>query len=81
MTKSVHDARYRAAVDALRQARTEADVTQTQLASALGRSQQFVSKFESFERRLDVMEYVDVAEQLKVDWASVLRASRAAKGP
>lgn len=70
--KSVQDARYRAAIEALREARRASDVSQTDLATSLGRSQQFVSKYESFERRLDVVEFIDIAECLKVDWAAAL---------
>lgn len=40
----------------LRQARIEADLTQTQLAEALGETQSYVSKYESGEQRLDLTE-------------------------
>jgi transcriptional regulator with XRE-family HTH domain len=66
--KSVQDARYRAAIDALREARLAAPLTQVELATALGRSQQFVSKYESFERRLDIVEFIDIATALSIDW-------------
>jgi transcriptional regulator with XRE-family HTH domain len=74
--KSVQDARYRAAIEALREARLSNPLTQIELAAALGRSQQFVSKYESFERRLDVIEFIDIAVALGVDWAEILTAAR-----
>ena len=40
----------------LRQARTEAGLTQVEVAKRLGRSQSFVTKAETGERRLDVVE-------------------------
>lgn len=70
--KSVHDARYRAVIEALRHGRLAAGFTQVALASELGRSQQFVSKFESFERRLDVIEFVEIATILSLDWREIL---------
>lgn len=74
--KSVQDARYRATIEALREARLATPLTQIELAAALGRSQQFVSKYESFERRLDVIEFIDIAIALGVDWGAVLSASQ-----
>ena len=40
----------------LRQIRKEAGLTQTHLGQRLGQSQSFVSKYESGERRIDVLE-------------------------
>jgi transcriptional regulator with XRE-family HTH domain len=51
----------------LAEARKNAGVTQVALAKKLGRPQSFVSKFESGERRLDVIEFLDVARVLGVD--------------
>jgi len=51
----------------LREARIDADVTQAELAARLRKPQSFVSKVESGERRLDVVELVDVLHALRVD--------------
>jgi transcriptional regulator with XRE-family HTH domain len=51
----------------LRDARERLNITQQELANKLDRPQSFVSKFEIGERRLDVMEYVDVCEALSID--------------
>ncbi len=40
----------------LRQVRLEAHLTQSQLAEILGESQSYVSKYETGERRLDLIE-------------------------
>ena len=47
--------------EAIKKARKEAGLTQVILAGRLGRPQSFVSKYESGERRLDVVEFLEVA--------------------
>jgi transcriptional regulator with XRE-family HTH domain len=54
--KSVHKAEYKRFLKRLRQARSDAGLTQTQVAKALRRPQTYVSKAELGERRLDVLE-------------------------
>lgn len=56
-----HPERYRRAIEALKAARKDAGLTQAELAQRLGSRQQFVSKYESGERRLDVIEYFEIA--------------------
>jgi len=48
-------------------ARKKADLTQAELSSRLNRPQSFVSKYERGERRLDVVEFREVAGALGVD--------------
>jgi transcriptional regulator with XRE-family HTH domain len=48
--------RYRAFLERLRQARRDAGLTQSDVARDLRRPQSFVSKCESGERRVDVVE-------------------------
>jgi transcriptional regulator with XRE-family HTH domain len=50
----------------LRQARTEAGLTQEQVAKTLGRPQSFIAKYELGERRLDILELRQVCEALGV---------------
>ncbi len=57
----------------LTDARTQAGLTQRQLAARLERPQSFVSKYERGERRLDVIEFADVARALGIDPISFLR--------
>ena len=49
------------------EARRGAELTRTALALRLRRPQSFVSEFETGERRLDVIEFLEVAEALSVD--------------
>ena len=53
---SVHSPAYRFFLRRLLAARTEAGLTQVQVATALREHQSFVSKCESGERRVDVVE-------------------------
>ena len=64
---SLRDPQYRAAIDLLSAARRRSGVTQAQLAESLGKPQSFVSKFERFERRLDIAEYVRIANAVGLD--------------
>ena len=55
MTK-IHSPRYQRFLKKLRAARLEAGLTQAEVAKALKKPQSFVSKCESGERRVDVVE-------------------------
>ena len=48
-------------------ARQAAGLTQVELARKLGRPQSFISKVEQGERRLDVIEFLEVARALETD--------------
>lgn len=61
MSKSIYDKSYRELVDALKMARKDAGITQQQVADALGKPQSYVAKVEGFERRLDVIEFIEFA--------------------
>jgi transcriptional regulator with XRE-family HTH domain len=50
----------------LRQARLDADLTQAQLADAIGQSQSYVSKYESGEQRLDLVELDAICKAVDV---------------
>ena len=67
----------------LRTARPAAGLTQAELAAKLGKPQSWVAKVEAGGRRLDLVEFVDVAEALELDpvgfLAVVLDAAGAAR--
>ena len=73
MAKSIYSKRYRQFLDLLIQARKEADLTQVEVASRLNRPQSFVSKYENGERRLDVVEFLDVAKAIDFDAVKLMR--------
>jgi transcriptional regulator with XRE-family HTH domain len=59
---------------ALINARLENSLTQQDVATRLDRPQSFVSKYESGERRLDVVEFLDVCQVLGISPKSILDA-------
>lgn len=67
MTTSTHTQRYKKFCQLLAEARIKKGLTQTQVAAKLGKPQSYVSKYESGERRLDVVEFLDVAKALKIE--------------
>ena len=62
MGSSVHSIRYQEFLKRLRAARKEAGLTQEEVAQQLKVHQSFVSKSESGERRVDVVELSDFAK-------------------
>jgi transcriptional regulator with XRE-family HTH domain len=60
--ESVHSGTYRASVRVLKDARRRAGLTQQELAKLLDRPQSFVAKVESGERRIDVAEFIQIAQ-------------------
>lgn len=67
MTSSVFSQKYETFRSLLISARKDAGATQQSLAEKLGKPQSFVSKYESGERRLDLVEFLDVAAALQFD--------------
>ena len=70
---SAHSMAYRRFLVRLRQARTEAGLTQADVARYLGKPQSFVSKCESGERRVDVVELEELAKLYRKPVAWFLR--------
>lgn len=60
----ISDVAFRKKLQAVRKT---AKLTQVQLAQRLGKPQSFVSKYENGERRLDVLELIEVLRALKID--------------
>jgi transcriptional regulator with XRE-family HTH domain len=57
----------------LRQLRLEAGIKQTDLAEMLGQTQSFVSKYESGERRLDLLELRQICQALGLTLSDFVR--------
>jgi len=66
-------AAYRLFLTRLREARQAAGLTQVQVAAKLRRPQSFVSKCESGERRVDVVELVAFAQLYRKDLRFFIR--------
>jgi transcriptional regulator with XRE-family HTH domain len=65
--KSIYSQPYRTLLDRIAASRKDAGITQAELANKLGRPQSFVSKIESGERRMDVVEYLHFAKHIGFD--------------
>lgn len=71
--KPLRSAEHRALRSLLTAARRKAGLTQTDVAERLGKPQSFVAKYEGGERRLDVIEFLAVAQALGADPRVILR--------
>lgn len=56
MRKSIHSKAYKEIIERLKIARVDVGLAQHEVAEKLGKPQSFISKIESGERRLDVVE-------------------------
>ena len=72
MTKSVFTERYARLRQLLIEARQARGFTQQQIAERLEHPQSFVSKYESGERRLDVVEFIEVSHALELSAQHVI---------
>ena len=77
MARSIHSDAYRELISRLAEARGAAGLTQQALADRLGRPQSFVAKVEGFERRLDVIEFLEMAREIGVDPIPMIRDAKA----
>jgi transcriptional regulator with XRE-family HTH domain len=74
MTRSVFLHSYSVLTQCLVDARDAAGVNQIELAKRLGRPQSFVSKVERGDRRLDVIEFLQIAKALNVEPEPIIRS-------
>jgi transcriptional regulator with XRE-family HTH domain len=71
--KSVRSDQQKQLIVLLRGIRADAGLTQSELASRLARDQTFVSKYESGERRLDILELREVCQAIGTDFVTFVR--------
>ena len=60
----------------LREARLRAGLRQIDLAAALGKPQSFVAKIERGERRIDLIEAIDLCHAVKLDPKALIKKLR-----
>lgn len=78
VTKSVFLHSYALLIRHLVDARISAGITQVDLANRLGRPQSFVSKVESGDRRIDVIEFLQIIAALNVAHEPIIASVLAA---
>ena len=73
MRKSIHTPEHQRLTELLRQLRHEAGLNQNELAELLDKPQSFVSKFETGERRLDLIELRHVCTAMGITLAQLVQ--------
>jgi HTH-type transcriptional regulator/antitoxin HipB len=79
MSRTLRSPRHEALRSLLVEKRKRADLTQAQVAAKLGRYQSFVATIESGQRRIDVVEFLDLAEAIGFDPREVIGRIRSTK--
>ena len=74
MTKSLHTPQYEHFRLLMVLAREQAGLTQAQVANMLNKPQSFVSKYEMGERRIDIVEFVQLCRVIGIDPLSIFNA-------
>ncbi|NTA82608.1 helix-turn-helix domain-containing protein [Agrobacterium tumefaciens] len=73
MQKTIWSKGHRALIDLIIEKRKAAGLKQEDVAKALGQTQPWVAHLESYERRVDVIEYVRIAEVVGFDASEELK--------
>jgi transcriptional regulator with XRE-family HTH domain len=74
LSKTIHTERQKRFCELLKARRKSADLTQTVVAERLGKPPSYVAKYEGGDRRLDMLEYLDVAAAVGFDPCGLIRA-------
>lgn len=73
MPKAIYSEQYLRFQQLLVEARKAANLTQAQVSGRLSKPQSFVAKYEGGERRLDVIEFLEVARAIGFDQVEFIR--------
>ncbi|HKS40683.1 MAG TPA: helix-turn-helix transcriptional regulator [Blastocatellia bacterium] len=73
MTKSVFTRRYKLFLSLLISIREDKGLSQRALSEKLKKSPTYVSKYERGERRLDVLEFLDIVKILDADACEIIK--------
>lgn len=76
MVKTLGTERHKALIALLIEKREAAGLTQSDLAAKLGEYQSFVARLESGQRRVDVVEFLALADLLGFDAEKAIRTIR-----
>lgn len=73
MAGTIHSPRHRLLVEMIRNEREKSGKTQTRVAQSLRRHQSYVANIETGQRRLDVVEFIDLANAVGFDPVTMLQ--------
>jgi len=79
MDRTLRSAGHRALMEALKTARLDAGLTQTEVAQKLKRPQSFVAKYENGERKVEVVELAHIARAIGCSACGVLEQVESAE--
>lgn len=77
MQKSLRSPRQKLLQILLSAARKDRNLTQAELAERLNKPQSFVAKYENGERRIDIIEFIDITGALDIRPADIIDQLRA----
>lgn len=77
MPNTLRTARHRRLVELLVEARERAGLTQVELAARLGRYQSVIAAIEGGGRRIDIVEFLAMADVLEMDIVRIIEDIRA----
>jgi transcriptional regulator with XRE-family HTH domain len=77
--KTLNSRRHKSLVDLLVKRREVIGMTQAELAARLGQYQSFVARLESGQRRIDVVEFLELSEILGFDAVQAIKTLKANK--
>lgn len=72
MLKTIHSQRHRRLAELLAEKRKAAGLTQAAVAQAMGRHQPFIANIENGDRRVDLVELIDLAKVIDFDIHSAI---------
>jgi transcriptional regulator with XRE-family HTH domain len=77
--KTIHSKRHKRLIELVTAERKNAGIRQVQLAKKLKKSQTWIARLEGGERRLDVIELIDLAEAIGFDAPALVTAVQQSK--
>lgn len=79
LAKTLNSRRHKSLVDLLIKRREVIGMTQAELAARLGQYQSFVARLESGQRRIDVVEFLELSEILSFDAVQAIKTIKTKK--
>ena len=65
--KSTYTEAYQLLLSSIEKARKESKMTQAEVANKLGQYQSYIAKIENGERRIDLIEFLEIARLISLD--------------
>lgn len=71
--KTIYADNYRLIIDRLTEIRKNGQMTQLEVAQKLNKPQSYVAKIENFERKLDILEFVQLCQVLDTKASEMIK--------